>query len=625
MLKKAFVALAIVGGLCGVAMSADKAPPTLDPLPPVSLTPPVWEVHKPGGDAADPLAGPVLEPATLQCLGAYWIVKGDDNRNGRINVEYRQAGQQAWRKGMPMFRVQKGATSQKTHQAELNPPPDCWLFAGSVVGLAPDTEYELKLTLSDPDGPAAGDERVLKTRTIAEPAAPAGMRVRHVVPGKSGGVAGGDGSEKDPFQGLDRAAGEAQAGDLMLLHKGTYEGGLKVTRGGQAGKPIIWRAASDGEVVLSGGPKAGRGVEAKGVEHVWLEGLTVKGFEMGVLLLDCSNIVIRRCHLTDVKCGIYNYFDDKKAPTQGLFISDNVLEGPFTWGKDNLGAATEEYRGLQLTGRGIVVCYNRIARFKDGMDTFPSKCCSAIDFHNNEVSECMDDGCEMDFSERNTRCFDNRFTNVFEGISEQPIFGGPTYVFRNAIYNVKVEPFKLHHNGGPDYKIDWAPSGALIMHNTIVVKGEPACVYTGAPVYNCVYRNNLFIGGGKRAVNFDSAMIGCDFDYDGYGGGPWDIFMKWNNVRYATFEQAKAKCPVERHMTLVDAAGAFAAGIERPADVNQQYDPAKTDLRLKAGSAAIDAGEVIPGLNDGFGGKAPDLGAYECGSELPQYGPRPVK
>jgi hypothetical protein len=49
------------------------------------------------------------------------------------------------------------------------------------------------------------------------------------------------------------------------------------------------------------------------------------------------------------------------------------------------------------------------------------------------------------------------------------------------------------------------------------------------------------------------------------------------------------------------------------------------DLRLKAGSAAIDAGEPLPGFNDGFAGKGPDLGAYEVGQEIPLYGPRPEK
>jgi len=47
------------------------------------------------------------------------------------------------------------------------------------------------------------------------------------------------------------------------------------------------------------------------------------------------------------------------------------------------------------------------------------------------------------------------------------------------------------------------------------------------------------------------------------------------------------------------------------------------DLRLKSGSAAVDAGQSLPNVNDGFGGKATDLGAYELGSPMPHYGPRP--
>jgi MYXO-CTERM domain-containing protein len=52
--------------------------------------------------------------------------------------------------------------------------------------------------------------------------------------------------------------------------------------------------------------------------------------------------------------------------------------------------------------------------------------------------------------------------------------------------------------------------------------------------------------------------------------------------------------------------------------------PAKpvVDLRLAPGSAAIDQGVVLVGLNDGFAGAAPDLGAYELGATPPVYGPR---
>jgi hypothetical protein len=37
----------------------------------------------------------------------------------------------------------------------------------------------------------------------------------------------------------------------------------------------------------------------------------------------------------------------------------------------------------------------------------------------------------------------------------------------------------------------------------------------------------------------------------------------------------------------------------------------------------MDAGEVLPNFNDGFAGKLPDLGAYDIGTDVPAYGPRP--
>jgi hypothetical protein len=48
------------------------------------------------------------------------------------------------------------------------------------------------------------------------------------------------------------------------------------------------------------------------------------------------------------------------------------------------------------------------------------------------------------------------------------------------------------------------------------------------------------------------------------------------------------------------------------------------DFTLAAGSAAIDAGTVPPGVTDGFTGTAPDLGALESGRVGPAYGPRPL-
>ena len=59
-----------------------------------------------------------------------------------------------------------------------------------------------------------------------------------------------------------------------------------------------------------------------------------------------------------------------------------------------------------------------------------------------------------------------------------------------------------------------------------------------------------------------------------------------------------------------------------PKTVQRLYDFKDFDFRLKPGPAAIDRGVVIPNVNDGFAGKAPDLGALEAGQPPPTYGPR---
>jgi hypothetical protein len=57
--------------------------------------------------------------------------------------------------------------------------------------------------------------------------------------------------------------------------------------------------------------------------------------------------------------------------------------------------------------------------------------------------------------------------------------------------------------------------------------------------------------------------------------------------------------------------------------VQKLYKASDYDFRLKPGSAAVDKGVVIPNVTDGFGGRAPDLGALEVGQAPPIYGPRP--
>jgi hypothetical protein len=69
------------------------------------------------------------------------------------------------------------------------------------------------------------------------------------------------------------------------------------------------------------------------------------------------------------------------------------------------------------------------------------------------------------------------------------------------------------------------------------------------------------------------------------------------------------------------APGTFASGLTAPPSYTVTMAPA--DVALASGSAAVDAGAVLPNLDDGFTGVAPDLGAWELGCPVPLYGVRP--
>ena len=60
-----------------------------------------------------------------------------------------------------------------------------------------------------------------------------------------------------------------------------------------------------------------------------------------------------------------------------------------------------------------------------------------------------------------------------------------------------------------------------------------------------------------------------------------------------------------------------------PNDVTRIYKAEDLDFRLKPNATAVDAGCILPNVNDDFNGSAPDIGALEVGQPLPIYGPRP--
>ena len=549
----------------------------------------------------------VLEAPTLVCLGVRWYVSGDENANAAVAVSYRPKGEERWREALPLFRVgTEGDAEEAEARLRRLPEERGWpfspgnLLAGSIFDLRPDTAYEIRLVLTDPEGGGATER--LEARTRPEPVAPKPLRVLHVAPGNGGGT----GSPGDPLRGLAAADAQARPGDLLLVHAGVYEGTFTVTKRGEPGRPIVWRGAGDGEAVIDG-MGAARAVSATDLHDVFFEKLSLRNSQFALVAHGSSDMVVRRCHFYRNTMGFVG--TDNTTRMRNFYVADNLFEGPASWPRTK---GIEAARAVQVCGEGHVVCYNRVRGFGDGIDIMWDTPNRAIDFYGNEVSECTDDAFEMDYGMTNVRCFRNRITNCFEGVSAQPVYGGPAYIFRNAMYNLEYSSFKLHN----------LTMGVLLLHNTAVKSGTPWVLHTPEQVTHVVSRNNLFVGReAPYGMEFSPPMVGCDFDYDGFAGGPFARFARWSGGIYQTWEEFQRESGIEAHGVLLGVSP-FGEGVRTPEDHRERFSVAANDLRLRDVSPAVDAGFPLPNINDGFRGKAPDLGAYEQGDPLPRYGPR---
>lgn len=168
------------------------------------------------------------EPPTLINLGFEWLIQGDDNRNASVAVWYREKGSTEWRDGLPLLRL-NGERIYSESRVDLITPN---MFAGSVLDLKPDTDYEARFIIDDPDGVIGNPERLALVRTRAEPLPYAGGRVLHVYPH------GHTGEKLEPaFEGLMCAYNEwcagtdwatsgrprVRAGDTLVVHAGVYQ------------------------------------------------------------------------------------------------------------------------------------------------------------------------------------------------------------------------------------------------------------------------------------------------------------------------------------------------------------------------------------------------------------------
>lgn len=557
-------------------------------------------VHAAAQSASIP--GELRADTTFEHIGVVWFLGGDDDLDSSFSLEFRESGTITWRAAAPAFRA------HPTLSVDYSPLGiNSW--GASAMFLQPGRSYELRATLSDPDG--GGEQRTVVATTRTWPQVDPAGRLLHVVPGNGGGT----GTLADPFLGLQAAADAALPGDFFVVGAGIYQP-FHLLASGTPGSPIVFSGPADDTAVVDGADTA-RGVVTVGdwdrtVGYIFLEGLAIRNGRWGIDLQHSHDILIRHNNIHDVDYGILNRRGDGLESRQT--VCDNTIMGRITWP----GSGIPGERGIDLRGGGNVVCFNRVSYFGDCVSVQPFTGPSfGNDVHGNDASHCVDDGIEVDYNQANVRVWRNRVTNARMGVSVQPVRGGPAYILRNEFFNIEKEPIKMHNE----------TTGFYVAHNTGVKHGA-GYLDNGAMWRNAVLRNNLFLGTWFAFEFTTFATDGFrDFDHNAWGTlqattSPSDPWFKWDNVRYDRLVDLQAigveTFGVEAWLSdLVDAA--------LPSAWDVAVEPGSRDLRLLPGVAAVDAGALLPNLNDPFPSDgAPDAGAFELGHPLPRYGPRPI-
>src|SRR6478736_2088942 len=120
----------------------------------------------------------IVDPPTLINLGFEWFIQGDDNRNASVEVSYRKQGAAQWQPALPLLRLQGERIKQGEQMDVISPN----MFAGSILDLEPNTAYEARFVMRDPDGATGQTTKTVTVKTRPEPMPAAGGNVYHVYP-----------------------------------------------------------------------------------------------------------------------------------------------------------------------------------------------------------------------------------------------------------------------------------------------------------------------------------------------------------------------------------------------------------------------------------------------------------
>ena len=516
----------------------------------------------------------LIEPPTLINLGFEWFLQGDTNRNASVQVSFRKTGTGEWKPALPLLRLQ-GERIYAESRVDVIAPN---MFAGSILDLEPDTSYEARFVMSDPEGVRAPAERVVTVRTRAEPQPYAGGRIFHVYPH------GFKGQKAEPsFEGLMCAynywcAGtdwatsgrpRVRPGDTILVHAGTYkynryeytnnaavnrtvplDGTYYLTADGTPEMPIAIKAAGDGDVVFDGDGNFAL-FDVKAADYTYFEGITFRNAEVAIaagtqFIAGAKGLTVKKSRFENVGAGIFTNY----AGSSQFYIADNTFLGRNDpahligwagdmWTKYNgiegqiFPPKMASYVAVKLYGPGHVVAYNYIADFHDGIN---------VETYGNPDGSFASGPDIIDGPKYPTREYWDRrpvaidfYNNYITNSHDNPIEADGSMhnirIMRNMLINHPSHAFCNQPTlGGPVYwirniaynlpagstRLTNGAAGALFYNNTILSETQVAAAS------NIHWRNNLMLGqnAAPAILSVNTFTSYTSSDYNGFRVNP---------------------------------------------------------------------------------------------------------
>ncbi len=408
------------------------------------------------------------------------------------------------------------------------------------------------------------------------------------------GSDGNPGTQAFPWLTIQHAADLAVAGDSVLIREGIYAENLYFSSSGNLLDGMIYYMSYPGEnAIIDGNIPGGTGLVLSGVSYVVLEDLEIRNWSNAAVWIEFSH-----------------HFKLNRLKVHACFFGIGIALGSHDFELNEVETYHFAWYGIDVSPSGGDPCYNGVFNHcisRDCIDSTANSDGFALGHGNQHhfvfnhcVAHHMYDG--FDISGRNTLLNDC--------LAYQCANGGyklwqDSLVLTNCI---------SHSNAMTNVELDWHGAPKTVrMHN---------CTFFDAGVYNVqiydpadtLHMYNCIVAGGDN--------IGLLIDgYAGTGNyhGDYNIFQNDNpmrtvNVGFTTeFSTAEVEAGAWTAFS-----GEDAHSLVLYTDLDSLFLSAPADdLRLSAGSIAIDAADSTNAPSLDFDGNprplgpADDIGAFE--------------